>query len=174
MDIGNVLKELGVKSSLLWGLAIGSGVLLVLDGGVSPLGIPADWKWLLPVTAVISWAILLSGLIAIAAPAWTRVWTRQAAERKRAEYAVKNLATAGNFERAVLLHYKAKGQQRFRARRDADAFHQMARHGFIVNDSLDAYAYMQHYKIADSVWKFLDAPPDGWGRGAVLQQINWE
>ena len=82
--------------------------------------------------------------------------------------------TAGGFERAVLAHYKKKNQQRFRARRDAEGFHEMVKHAFLKYDSLDRNAYMQHYEIMDCVWKFLGAPPDGWDHGRVLTEINWE
>ena len=118
--------------------------------------------------------LIVFGCIADLWPRVKRKWDAKSAEKKRSAYAVKNLDTAGKFERAVLLYYKGQGQQRFRARRDAAAFGEMVRHGFITNDSFDRTAYMQHYKILDVVWDFLDAPPEGWSRGAVLNDINWE
>lgn len=174
MDLGQILKDLGARSSLLWGVALGSACLLLVDTLVSPLGLPSEWWWALPVVVGVSWAILLTGLVSMGAPVVARKWKARGQRETRKAYALRNLETAGGFERAVLLHYKRENRQRFRARRDAQAFREMVRHGFLDNDSLDAIAYMQHYRVTDVVWKFLDAPPAGWGRGRVLAEINWE
>lgn len=174
MDWGNVLKELGARSSLLWGVAIGSGCLLLVDKAVSPLGLPQEWRWVLPVTVGISWAILFTELISTWWPIAAGRWKGRGERRRRDQYALKNLETAASFERAVLIYYKEKNQQRFRASSDAQTPHEMVKHGFLSNDSLDRGAFMQHYRIIDAVWKFLDNPPEGWDKGKRLAEINWE
>jgi hypothetical protein len=109
MDLANLLKELAAKSNLLWGVALGSAGLFLVDRYVSPLGIPIDWRWVLPVVATVTWSVLLTGLVASWAPGITNWWKRKQRWKKRGEYAAKNLLTTGGFERAVLMHYKRRG-----------------------------------------------------------------
>jgi hypothetical protein len=173
MDWGNFFKELGVRSSLLWGVAIGSAILLAIDKTVMPLGLPANWQWVLPVAAALSGAMILIGVISTGAPLAMRQWEQWKARKRRDKYAIENLAIASNFDKAVLLHYKGRNTQRFRGRREVDHLWEMVNHGFLVNDSLVPHANIRHYRIADVVWKFLDNPPAGWGQGVVVR-VDWE
>ena len=169
-----LLREIGARSSLLWGVAIASVTLLYVDMRLVDLGFPRGWRWVLPVTAVVSWSIVLSGLVGTEWPKLVRAVERRRRAKKRRTYALKNLETTGGFNRAVLMHYKRHNQQRFQARRDAQNFHEMVRHGLLDYDTLDPNAYMLHYRVPDVVWKWLDAPPAGWDQGRVLTEFNWE
>jgi hypothetical protein len=174
MNFVELFKELTARSSVLWGVAIASLALFAMDRWIAPLSLPPEWWWVLPVTACVSWAILLAGL---AATIWTKIvalWTAPAVKKRRNAYALRNLETAGKFERMVLVHYKSRGQQRFRAPDRQESLHEMERHGFLDNDTLDRDAYMQHFRITDCVWKFLDAPPAGWAPRERLAEVDWD
>ena len=175
MNIGDILRELGAKSTVLWGVAIASVVLLLNEKFLTPLGIPEGWWWVLPVSAAVSWSMVLTGVFQMVRPLLVQNWRESRKRKKREEYGLKNLETANDFQRAVLLHYKQRNWQRFKARTDALAFHEMVKQGFLDYDSLDMSATMQHYFISRAVWDFLDKPPKDWKDPEEKElSLDWE
>jgi len=168
------LREVTTKSSLLWGFAVATLAILFLDHFRQTQSIPADWYWLLPLTAALSWGIIAAGLVSMAIPHIQHSMELRAEENNRRIYGARNFRSADKFEKGVLLHYKARDQQRFKARGDVEGLQEMVRQGLLDNDSLDKHAVMQHYMIPDTVWDLLDDPPKGWADGITMGEPNWE
>ncbi len=168
------LREVTTKSSLLWGFAVATLAILFLDHFRETTSIPADWYWLLPLTAALSWGIIAAGLVSMAIPHVQHAMEARAEENNRRIYAARNFHTAGKFEKGVLLYYKGRDQQRFKARGDVQGLQDMVREGLLDNDSLDKHAAMQHYQIPDTVWQLLDDTPKGWSDGISIAQADWE
>jgi hypothetical protein len=171
--VGKDLREVTSKSSLLWGFAVATLAILFLDHFRETTSIPADWYWVLPLVAALSWGIILAGLVSMAIPHIHSWMETRSAEQNRRKYAVRNFYAADKFEKGVLLYYKGRDQQRFKARGNVQGLQEMVREGLLDNDSLDKRAIMQHYVIPDAVWDLLDTPPQGWSQGAV-SEVNWE
>lgn len=175
MDMAVVTKDLREatsRSSLLWGIAVAALAILFLDHFRQTTSIPADWYWLLPVAAALSWSIIAAGLVSTGMPSLSRAIEARRVEHVRRKYAVRNFYSADAFEKGVLLHYKRRGQQRFKARGNVQGLHEMVREGLLDNDSLDKRAIMQHYVIPDTVWRLLEDPPLGWAEGATAE-VTW-
>jgi len=168
------LREATSKSSLLWGFAVATLAILFLDHFRQTTSIPPDWYWLLPLAAILSWGIIAAGLVSMAIPHVQSWMEARAEEHNRRRYAERNFFSADKFEKGVLLHYKARDQQRFKARGDVRGLQEMVREGLLDNDSLDRSALMQHYVIPHAVWDLLDAPPKGWAEGAEAAEATWE
>lgn len=176
MDMALVTKDLRdvtAKSSLLWGFAVATLAILFLDHFRETTSIPADWYWVLPLVAALSWGIIAAGLVAMAIPHIHSWMEARAIDANRRKYAVRNFYAADKFEKGVLLYYKGRDQQRFKARGNVQGLQEMVREGLLDNDSLDKRAIMQHYVIPDAVWEMLATPPKGWTEGAV-SEVNWE
>ena len=97
----------------------------------------------------------------------------RAEEHNRRKYAVRNFQSADKFEKGVLLYYKGRDQQRFKARGNVQGLQEMVREGLLDNDSLDKRAIMQHYVIPDTVWQLLEERRPGWADGAAAE-VTWE
>lgn len=173
MNVSEFIKELGARSSLLWGVAVGSSAVTVLDRWGGILGLPSEYRWAPPTLAVVSWCVIATGLVALAGPPFSNWLKRNADDKKSSAYAIKNLQVAGNFERQILMHFKSQNRKRFRAPRDRAAFAEMVRHGLLKRDSLDSRAYMQHFVIRDEVWDYLDNPPPDWKKLGKVH-LDWE
>jgi hypothetical protein len=177
MDMSLVTKDLReatAKSSLLWGFAVATLAILFLDHFRETQSIPADWYWLLPLTAALSWGIIAAGLVSMAIPHVQQWMEARTEESNRRIYAARNFHSADKFEKGVLLHYKARDQQRFKAPGSVEGLQEMVRQGLLDNDSLDRNAVMQHYQIPDTVWDLLDDPPKGWADGVTAGEVSWE
>jgi hypothetical protein len=175
MDMAFVTKDLRAvttKSSLLWGVAVGTLAILFLDHFRETTSIPADWYWVLPLVAAMSWGIIAAGLVSMAIPHVSHWLEARAEEHNRRKYAARNFLAADTFEKGVLMHCKRRDQQRFKAR-DVQGLHEMVREGLLDNDSLDRRAVMQHYMIPDTVWGLLDDPPKGWADGVAAPEVTW-
>jgi hypothetical protein len=168
------LREVTAKSSLLWGFAVATLAILFLDHFRETTSIPPDWYWLLPLTAALSWGIIAAGLVSMAIPHVQHWMETRAEESNRRVYGARNFHAADKFEKGVLLHYKGRDQQRFKARGDVQGLQEMVRQGLLDNDSLDKRAVMQHYMIPDTVWDLLDDPPEGWADGVTAGVVDWE
>jgi len=176
MDMALVTKDLRdvtTKSSLLWGFAVATLAILFLDHFRQTTSIPADWYWVLPLVAALSWGIIAAGLVSMAIPHVSHWMEARAEEQTRRKYAARNFHSADKFEKGVLLFYKRRAQQRFKARGNVQGLQEMVREGLLDNDSLDKRAIMQHYVIPDTVWQMLDDPPKGWSEGAAAE-VTWE
>ncbi len=167
------LREVTAKSSLLWGFAVATLAILFLDHFRQTTSIPADWYWVLPLVAALSWGIIAAGLVAMAIPHISHQMEARAEENTRRKYAARNFPSADKFEKGVLIYYKGRDQQRFKARGNVLGLQEMVREGLLDNDSLDKRAVMQHYVIPDTVWNLLDAQPAGWADDAVTD-VTWE
>jgi hypothetical protein len=167
------LREVTSKSSLLWGFAVATLAILFLDHFRQTQSIPADWYWVLPLVAALSWGIILAGLVSMWIPHLQHAMELRAAEQNRRKYAVRNFHSADKFEKGVLLFYKNRDQQRFKARGNVQGLQEMVREGLLDNDSLDKRAIMQHYVIPDAIWQMLDDPPRGWTESAAAE-VTWE
>jgi hypothetical protein len=167
------LREVTTKSSLLWGFAVATLGILFLDHFRETQSIPADWYWLLPLTAALSWGIIAAGLVSMAIPHVQNAMEARAEEHNRRIYAARNFHAADKFQKGVLLFYKRRDQQRFKARGDMPALQEMVREGLLDNDSLDKHAAMQHYMIPDTVWQLLDDQPQGWADGVAANEADW-
>jgi hypothetical protein len=167
------LREVTTKSSLLWGFAVATLGILFLDHFRETQSIPAEWYWLLPLTAALSWGIIAAGLVSMAIPHVQHAMEARAEEHNRRVYAARNFHAADKFQKGVLLFYKGRDQQRFKARGDMPALQEMVREGLLDNDSLDRHAAMQHYMIPDTVWQLLDDPPQGWADGVIPNESDW-
>jgi hypothetical protein len=172
--VGKDLREVTAKSSLLWGFAVATLAILFLDHFRETTSIPADYYWVLPLLAALSWGIILAGLVSMAIPHVQHWMETRAEENTRRVYAARNFQAADKFEKGVLLYYKRRDQQRFKARGDMQGLQEMVREGLLDNDSLDKRAVMQHYVIPDAVWSLLDAPPKGWAEGVSAGDASWE
>jgi len=168
------LRDVTTKSSLLWGFAVATLAILFLDHFRETQSIPSDWYWLLPLAAALSWGIIAAGLVSMAIPHVSHWMEQRAEEHNRRVYAARNFSSADKFEKGVLLFYKGRDQQRFKARGDVEGLREMVRQGLLDNDSLDQRALMQHYVIPDAVWALLDAPPQGWAEGVSMPKVDWE
>jgi hypothetical protein len=168
------LREVTSKSSLLWGFAVATLAILFLDHFRQTTSIPADWYWVLPLVAALSWGIIAAGLVSMAIPHVHSWMEARAAEHNRRIYAGRNFHSADKFEKGVLLFYKRRDQQRFKARGDVQGLQEMVREGLLDNDSLDQRSVMQHYMISDTVWQLLDDPPKGWADGVAVTEASWE
>jgi len=177
MDMALVTKDLRdvtTKSSLLWGFAVATLAILFLDHFRQTTSIPPDWYWVLPLVAALSWGIIAAGLVSMAIPHVSRWMEARAEEHNRRKYAARNFQSADKFQKGVLLHYKHRDQQRFKARGDAKGLQEMVREGLLDNDSLDRRAVMQHYVIPDTVWQLLETAPEGWAKGVPAPEVTWE
>jgi hypothetical protein len=172
--VGKDLREVTAKSSLLWGFAVATLAILFLDHFRETTSIPADYYWVLPLVAALSWGIILAGLVSMAIPHVQHWMETRAEESNRRIYAARNFQSADKFEKGVLLFYKRRDQQRFKARGDVQGLQEMVREGLLDNDSLDKRSVMQHYVIPDAVWSLLDTPPKGWAEGVAVTEANWE
>ncbi len=168
------LREVTSKSSLLWGFAVATLAILFLDHFRQTTSIPADWYWVLPLVAALSWGIIAAGLVSMAIPHVQSWMEARAEEHNRRIYAARNFHSADKFEKGVLLYYKRRDQQRFKARGDVQGLQEMVREGLLDNDSLDRHALMQHYMIPDTVWQLLDDLPQGWAEGVDVAEANLE
>jgi len=168
------LREVTTKSSLLWGFAVATLAILFLDHFRQTTSIPADWYWVLPLVAALSWGIIAAGLVSMAIPHVQQWMEARSQEHNRRVYAARNFHAADKFEKGVLLFYKRRDQQRFKARGDMQGLQEMVREGLLDNDSLDKRAVMQHYMIPDTVWQLLDDPPKGWADGVAVTEASWE
>ncbi len=167
------LREVTAKSSLLWGFAVATLAILFLDHFRETTSIPADWYWVLPLAAALSWGVIAAGLVAMAIPHVSHSMEARAQEHSRRKYAVRNFQSADKFEKGVLIYYKGRDQQRFKARGNVQGLQEMVREGLLDNDSLDRRAIMQHYVIPDAVWDLLDNQPKGWSEDAAAE-VTWE
>ncbi len=167
------LREVTTKSSLLWGFAVATLAILFLDHFRQTTSIPADWYWVLPLVAALSWGIIAAGLVSMAIPHVQHAMEQRAAEHNRRIYAARNFHSADSFQKGVLLFYKHRDQQRFKARGDVQGLQEMVREGLLDNDSLDQRAVMQHYMIPDTVWQLLDDVPEGWAEGVAPNESDW-
>jgi hypothetical protein len=177
MDMALVTKDLRdvtTKSSLLWGFAVATLAILFLDHFRETTSIPADWYWVLPLTAALSWGIIAAGLVSMAIPHVQHAMETRAEENNRRIYAQRNFHAADKFEKGVLMFYKRRDQPRFKARGDVAGLQDMVREGLLDNDSLDKRAVMQHYQIPDTVWQLLDDPPKSWADGVAVKEADWE
>ncbi len=168
------LREVTTKSSLLWGFAVATLAILFLDHFRETTSIPADWYWVLPLVAALSWGIIAAGLVSMAIPHVKGWMDARAEEHNRRVYAARNFYAADKFQKGVMLFYKRRDQQRFKARGNVKELQEMVREGLLDNDSLDKSAAMQHYMIPDTVWQLLDEPPQGWADGVAVTEANWE
>lgn len=168
------LREVTAKSSLLWGFAVATLAILFLDHFRETQSIPADWYWVLPLVAFLSWGVIIAGLVSMALPHISHAMEARAEENNRRIYAERNFQAADKFEKGVLVHYKGRGQQRFKAPGDMQGLQEMVRSGLLDNDSLDRGAVMQHYMIPETVWNLLDNPPKGWSDGINNNAVTWE
>jgi hypothetical protein len=168
------LREVTSKSSLLWGFAVAALAILFLDHYRETQSIPADWYWVLPLVAAVTWGIIIAGLISLAIPHVSHWMEARADENNRRVYAERNFHAADKFEKSVLVHYKGRGQQRFKAPADVPGLQEMVREGLLDNDSLDRSAAMQHYMIPETVWSMLDTPPEGWADGVNGDAVSWD
>jgi hypothetical protein len=167
------LREVTTKSSLLWGFAVATLAILFLDHFRQTTSIPADWYWVLPLVAALSWGIIAAGLVSMAIPHIQHWMEARAEEHSRRKYAQRNFQSADKLEKGVLLYYKGRDQQRFKARGNVQALQEMVREGLLDNDSLDKRAIMQHYVIPDTVWQLLEDAPAGWADGTA-SEVTWE
>jgi hypothetical protein len=96
-------------------------------------------------------------------------------QRWQHEFARKNFLLTGSRDREILLHYKGRNLQRFRARGGGEHLKGMVRQALLENDSFDLGAYVQHYRIPDVIWRLLDDPPPGWADNVEeIEPPEWE
>ena len=168
------LREVTTKSSLLWGFAVATLAILFLDHFRETQSIPADWYWLLPLTAALSWGIIAAGLVSMAIP---HVQHCDGGARRgappahlwRAQLPLRRQVREG---RAAAL--QGPRPAALQGAGSVEGLQEMVRQGLLDNDSLDRNAVMQHYMIPDTVWDLLDDPPKGWADDVAAGEVSWE
>jgi hypothetical protein len=96
------------------------------------------------------------------------------AKRTRAAFAVKNVLTAGDHDKHILLFYKERNQRRFRAVGANGHFSGMVQQALLDRDSADQTAFVQHFVIPDVIWRLMDNPPAGWDPKSRIAAAPWE
>ena len=157
-----LFKEIGARTSILWGIALASLMVLLVDNFIHPLNIPAAYNWVPSVAAITTWSILFIGAVAKVLSWFSGLLQADKKEKLRKKYAQKNLLCATIEEKKFLFLCKQSGIKRIPAPRGTCLLKEMVRQGMLQSDSLDVMSDTRHYIIPDDVWNFLDNIPEGW------------